>query len=81
MCVSHTRQYFTRLMPQSIVASAHTAAIPECPNIQDGIDQEVRTYSGAGAGRFTSTCTCGLTWNQKRPDMLLLGEDPVKTRS
>ena len=60
----------------AIVLPTKTSQNPLCPNTQDGTVHEVRVFSGAGGDRLAYTCTCGLTWNQKRPDLLLPGEDP-----
>ena len=60
----------------AFVAPALNGAVPPCPNAQVGFDHEVRTYAGAGGERRTYNCTCGMTWNQKRPDKMAPGEDP-----
>ena len=60
----------------AIVAPAPIGAVPQCPNAQPGFNHEVRTYAGAGGERCTYNCTCGMTWNQKRPDRVAAGEDP-----
>ena len=63
------------LAPQ-IATPVQIGAVPRCPNTQSDISHEVRTYAGAGGERRTYNCTCGMTWNQKRPDRLAPGEDP-----
>jgi hypothetical protein len=60
----------------AIVAPAPIGAVPQCPTGQTDGFHEVRTYAGAGGERRTYNCTCGMTWNQKRPDKLAPGEDP-----
>ena len=60
----------------AIVAPATIGAVPQCPTGQTDGFHEVRTYAGAGGERRTYNCTCGMTWNQKRPDKLAPGEDP-----
>jgi hypothetical protein len=60
----------------AIVAPAPISAVPQCPTGQTDGSHEVRTYAGAGGERRTYNCTCGMTWNQKRPDRLAPGEDP-----
>ena len=60
----------------AIVLPTKTSQNPLCPNTQDGTVHEVRVFSGAGGDRLAYTCTCGLTWNQKRHDLLFEGEDP-----
>lgn len=62
--------------PPEIVAPAPIGTIPPCPNAHLDFTHEIRTYAGAGGERRTYNCTCGMTWNQKRPDKLSPGEDP-----
>eukprot|EP00966_Prymnesium_polylepis_P281794 6511770-Prymnesium_polylepis.1 len=62
--------------PAPIVVPDSTAAIPLCPRTQVGTDHEVRNHTWGGGERRTYVCTCGMAWNQKRPDKLQPGEDP-----